>query len=318
MQQFLLKNLQTTWPSFRTEATDKVAHSLHTIVQRAMAMKTYTFSSKHGPISYLKSGPGRTGETIIMFHGYGVDKHTFYSTAFHLFRDYQIIIPDLPGFGESFSQTNLTYDFHNYGEWLEEWMLHLDTPKMHLMGNSLGGAMALITALRCPERTQSLTMANPAGIPLRGGFPSFYRDYLCGANLFMINNRNDFEYFLDRVFHNRPHIPWPVKETLFKNLKSKRQWNKKLLNDLVGPISEFNDPLLEEKTLIHRLEEISCKTFIVWGVEDTLFPYQTGYFMQERIKHSQLHLFRNVGHSPQVEIPRTFCKVYKKFLESLN
>ena len=307
--------LKEHWPVLKLKASGKLTNSVFTTMNKILKMEKEIFHTNHGPIEYLVSPPGRTGETIVYLHGFGDNKQSFLHAAIHLCRDYQIIIPDLPGFGRSFKNPDTTYHTENYQKWMAAWLDSLKINSAHIVGNSLGGLVSILVTLACPNKVLSLATLNSAGISLEG-YPSLYHEFTQGENIFLINNRRDFDHFLKRVFHKKVHIPWPIKETLYDYFLKNKEWHSKLIDNLTAGIDNLADDRVHDISIINRLNQIEAKTLLMWGRHDSLFPYQTAHVMKDQILGAQVHIFDNLGHAPQLESPRNFAKIYKNFLRS--
>lgn len=263
-------------------------------------------------MSYLFCDRGHP-ETLVFLHGFADSKDNFYDAAHFLVDRYNIICPDLPGFGKSDKRKDDTYSLANYGSWVCDFIEGLGLDDFHLAGNSLGGAVAAEVARRIPDKVKTLTLIDPAGIYYKGKH-SLHQELFDGNIIFDVRNRLEFEYFLDRVFYNRPLLPPPVKDFFYYEFHGHSLWHRKILDDLFQGLKSEDDPRLYEVALNNRLPEIRVPTLILWGDEDSLFPHETAYEVKKLIPSSRLHFFTDVGHSPQIEVPRRFARVLKKFL----
>ena len=262
-----------------------------------------------GYLEYLQIGNALDKPTLLFLHGFADSKDTFYDAAGHLAEDFNIIVPDLPGFGNSFQDPSRTYDLESYSQWIAEFCDGICLDNIHLVGNSLGGAIAMAFALRAPEKISNLCLIDPAGIFIKDK-PSLYYELFKGSSVFAVKTYEDHCKFMERVFHKSPIIPTPVREHLFRSFARHTEWYEKLILDLLGDISHDEDPRIQEKALNHRLQEISHKTLIMWGDKDSLFPFETGHYIANQIPGSKLHVFKNCGHSPQIESPKLFADTY--------
>ena len=221
MGQTVINALSSQYPTLFRGVTSTLSGSIYQAIHRVMGFKTKTHQTDHGPIEYLTTQPSKSKETIIFFHGFADSKHSFYGASLNLFRNYQIIIPDLPGFGKSFKQQSLTYDIESYCQWMVDWLKSLNIDKAHIVGNSLGGGIAISIAHMVPELVKSLTTINPAGVPLPG-YPSLYQELFEGKNIWVMENRKEFDSFIERAFYKKVFIPWAIREkTFFEFLDNK-------------------------------------------------------------------------------------------------
>ena len=148
-------------------------------------------------IEYLELSPEKK-ETLVFLHGFGDTKDSFLRSAVRLSRHYRVIIPDMPGFGETVRDYARTYTLENYSQWMAGFIRHFGE-KVHLAGNSLGGATALLVALEARDSLRSLTVIDPAGI-FDENIRCIYDMILEGHNIFSVRNRAEFERLLELVF----------------------------------------------------------------------------------------------------------------------
>lgn len=267
-------------------------------------------------IEYMICDQGRP-EKMIFLPGFADTKENFYNAAQFLVGDYDVMIPDLPGFGRSFKRKGETYSLANYGKWMLDFIESTGWTDFHLVGNSLGGAAAVQVALSIPDKVKSLTLVDCAGVVLKDR-PSIYQEFLADRNIFEITTPLQFDYFLNRVFHTPPVIPPFVWDHLYREFSKHSKWHKKVLTDLLEGIKTLDDPRVDHFTLNNRLKDIKVPTMIVWGDEDTFFPPETADFIHRQIPGSVLYLLADRGHGPQVEAPLQFAQLMKKWMRRQN
>lgn len=282
---------------------------------RMRLVKAEKFSSGgERPIDYLKVDQGKQ-QKLIFLPGFADTKENFFDAAQFLCNDFDMIIPDLPGFGQSFKHQDQAYTIKAYGDWMLAFVEHTGWEDFHLLGNSLGGAVGIELALRIPEKIRTLTLIDPAGVAL-AEHSSVYQEFIEGRNVFEIQTRERFEYFLQRVFHRPPLIPPFVRDHLFSEMASNSKWHRKILYDLLENVQNFDDPRVREVSLNAKISKITTPTLIVWGEEDSFFPADTGTYMQQRIEGSQLYILQGCGHIPQIEAPLQFARIFRRFVRN--
>lgn len=252
--------------------------------------------------------------TIIFLHGFSDRKENFYFAAKSLCKNYDIIIPDMPGFGNSTSENTFTYDLDSYVKWLGEFIEKNNFTNFHLIGNSLGGAVSAKLAIKYPNRIKSLSLVDPAGFYIAEKH-SVYSEALNGMNLFQIATPKQYDDFRGRIFHNKPKLPIFVKEFMIHSAANKQDWYGKIFNELanLSPVKE-GFKTIEELSLNSLCRKIKVPTKIFWGKYDTLFPCETAEFLSSKIENSQFYIFDNVGHCPHLESPREFSKKLGEFI----
>ena len=110
-------------------------------------------------ISTLTMGEG---PDVLLIHGLGATKASFFDTAAALARDYRVHCIDLPGFGFSSKPVTAPYDAKFFAHAVKGLMDELDIERAHFVGNSMGGKVALEVGLRWPERVAGLALLSPA------------------------------------------------------------------------------------------------------------------------------------------------------------
>ncbi|MDQ4095874.1 MAG: alpha/beta fold hydrolase [Actinomycetota bacterium] len=107
---------------------------------------------------YLEAGEGRP---MILLHGLGATNASMLPTFWEFASDHRVIAPDLPGFGES-AKPIRSYDAAFYAQWLQAFMDELEIADAVLVGNSMGGRVAIETALAAPERVDRVALLAPS------------------------------------------------------------------------------------------------------------------------------------------------------------
>ncbi len=266
------------------------------------------------PIEYFKIEQGKK-EKLIFLPGFADYKENFLDAAQFLVSDFDMVVVDLPGFGRSFKHPEDRYTLVQIARWMQDFIAELGWTDFHLLGNSLGGAVSIELALHIPEKIKSLTLIDTAGVTLPE-HSSVYHEFVQGRNVFEIQTRERFDYFLHRVFYRPPVIPLFVRDHLFLEMAKNSKWHRKILHDLLQNVKDFNDPRVKEVSLNEKISQIKMPTMIIWGAEDTFFPSQTAAYIQQRIPHAQLYVLPDLGHIPQIEAPVKFARMFRKFVRT--
>lgn len=266
-----------------------------TATQLAFQEKNVTvFGAK---IRYLEAGDAAK-PTVILLHGLGAQAESWAANIAPLSANYRVIAPDQIGFGKS-DKPFLKYRVGTYADFLDKFMAELKIEKAHLVGNSLGGWVAALTAIKYPNRVEKLILVDAAGItPPVIEFERIYqlnnstRDEI-RANLKLI--------FANPAFHN---------ETLVDQFMTQRVATNdgNTINSLIESIKR------KEDFLDARLGEIKKTTLIIWGKQDGLLPLADGEKFNKGIAGSELTIFENCGHVPQFEKAVDFNKAVLTFL----
>jgi pimeloyl-ACP methyl ester carboxylesterase len=116
-------------------------------------------ATRHARLSTLEAG---RGPAILAVHGLGGTKGSFLPTVVALSEGFRVIALDLPGFGDSDKPIGAAYDAPFFARTVIDLLDTLGLDRVHLIGNSLGGRVALEVGLRQPERVDRLALLAPS------------------------------------------------------------------------------------------------------------------------------------------------------------
>ena len=314
-----LGKLKTSLDSSSFDAKVKAGGSMYrTYIKAArhwLGAEVFEVELEAGPIHYWVADKGHP-ETILFLHGFADSKDGAYALAHHLIKDFNVIALDLPGFGDSFRHPELMYNSESYGKWLDEFINKSGIGAVHVVGNSLGGAMALKLALVRPDIVKSLSLLNTAAI-IDFNHESIYDEILLGINLFQVRTLDQFEEFWAKVFHRQPFLPPFVKEFLFHQFRENHDWYGQLVDQTFGGHTDKSDPEYFRLFMNEHLHKVNAPSLIIWGDRDKLFPVAYGRKGHALLKNSSFVLLNDVGHAPQVEAPQLVAKHMKTFIRNL-
>lgn len=269
---------------------------------------------KDGTISYWKTN-NPNPETVLFIHGFGDSKDGCYPFAMHLTRHFNMMAFDLPGFGSSFKDPELEYNFSSYARWMEEFLEAVNIGPVHLIGNSLGGAMAMKLAEIRPDFVKTLTLIDTAAV-IDDRYDSAYDDFIKGKVLFQVKSREDFDAFWKSVFHKPPLMPIFMKDHIYAQFRSNYDLYGRFILDTFRGIKSRIDPGLSTLFMNNALANMKMPIHIIWGDQDKLFPLSYGRRAHEIVKGSEFTVMKNIGHAPQVEAPHMTAKHVKRFIDA--
>lgn len=249
-------------------------------------------------IRYLEAGDA-TKPKVILLHGLGASAESWQFTVPALAATYHVIAPDQVGFGKS-DKPLLKYRVGTYADFLDKFMSELKIEKASLVGNSMGGWVAGLMAVKYPNRVEKIVLAGAAGIiPANVNTDTIYQ----------LNNstRDEIRANLKLIFAN-PLLQ--NNEALVDQFMTARITANDgyTINSLIESIRRREDFLND------RLGEIKKPTLIIWGKQDGLLPVSDATVFNKGIAGSQLIIFDNCGHVPQFEKAAEFNKAVLEFL----
>ena len=266
------------------------------LAQTAPVEKTTTiFGAK---IRYLEAGDA-TKPTVILLHGLGAQAESWQFNIASLAANFHVIAPDQIGFGKS-DKPLLKYRVGTYVDFLDKFMAELKIEKADLVGNSMGGWVAGLMAIKYPNRVGKIVLADAAGLAP----PTVDLD-----RIYQLNNstRDEIRANLKLIFatpalqNNGAFVDQFMTQRVTTN-------DGYTINSLIESIKR------KEDFLDTRLSEIKKPTLIIWGRQDGLLPLSDGEKFNKGIANSQLVVFDNCGHVPQVEKAADFNKKVLEFL----
>jgi abhydrolase domain-containing protein 6 len=251
-------------------------------------------------IVYLEGGKG---ETVVLLHGFGGNKDHW--TAFTKYlKGYHLIIPDVPGFGESSQVLTDNYSVENQVGRIDRFVEVLKFDKFHMAGNSLGGTLTATYGAKHPEKVLTLALLDPAGA-LSQKKSEFVIQLEKGNNLLLASNTEDYDNLMAFVFVKRPQIPASFKKIIAADLIAHTEFNKKIWNDA--------QPL--QFSLAPFLPLIQSPVLIIWGDQDKMLDVGGVAFLEKNLKNYRTVIMKDMGHAPMFERPEETAKVYVNFLK---
>jgi pimeloyl-ACP methyl ester carboxylesterase len=262
-------------------------------------MEFGTVETGIGKISTLTAGQG---DPVVCIHGLGATKASFLTTIAALSEDYRVIAIDLPGFGDSDKPIDADYDAPFFAEAVVGVLDALEIRKARLVGNSMGGRVAIETGLLYPDRVQSMVLLAPALAWLRD---RRWRWLLRGP--------------LPKLGLIQP-APRVITEPLVRGLVpgGREGWTAAGIDEFLrsfltprGRVAFYEsarniymDEPHGEQGLWTRMESLSPPALFVWGEQDTLVPIGFRKHV-DRVLPAAEHLELGCGHVPQMEEPET-------------
>ena len=267
-----------------------------TFAQTAPTEKTaMIFGAK---IRYLEAGDAAK-PTVILLHGLGAQAESWQFNIVPLAANYRVIALDQIGFGKS-DKPLLKYRVGTYVDFLDKFMAELKIERADLVGNSMGGWVAGLMAIKYPNRVGKIVLADAAGLAP----PTIDLD-----RIYQLNNstRDEIRANLKLIFATPA---FQNNELLVDQFMTQRVVTNDgyTINSLIESIKR------KEDFLDARLGEIKKPTLIIWGRQDGLLPLADGEKFNKGIAKSEFVVFDNCGHAPQFEKAADFNKKVLEFL----
>jgi abhydrolase domain-containing protein 6 len=254
-------------------------------------------------IVYLEGGKG---PTILLLHGYMGDKDNWVMLAPYLIKDYHVVIPDIPGYGESSMIEKDSYDLSNQMSRLHKFAQALELKKFHIAGNSMGGLFAGTYAVRYPDEIISVGLIDAGGVTsLRTSLVHKLAEK--GENPLLLKDSNDVPRLVALLCVNEPNLPYPIKKVMIKTALANRQFYEKERKEFVPDLY----------SLEKDLPKIKAPTLILWGDQDKVIDVSSVPVFEKGLINHKTVIIKDCGHVPMMEKPQETATQYIDFIKRI-
>jgi pimeloyl-ACP methyl ester carboxylesterase len=234
------------------------------------------------------------GEPLLLLHGLFGALSNFQHLIEYFKNHYKVVVPMLPLFELDLLHTSVGGLQKHVHKFIEA----RGYDQIHLLGNSLGGHVALVHVLKHPERIKSLILTGSSGL-FENGMGDTYP------------KRGDYEYIKKKT-----ELTFYDPATATKELVDEVY---AIVNNRIKAIKIISlAKSAIRNNLGDELQQIQQPTLLIWGNNDTITPPFVGKEFQRLIPHSELHFIDKCGHAPMMEVPDEFNKILHGFLTKLK
>lgn len=249
-----------------------------------------------------------SGDPILAVHGLGASLYSWRKLIGQL-PGHKLILIDLRGAGKSPKPHDKHYSIHDQANLIYEFILEHHLKNLTLMGNSYGGAVSLIVAIRLCEQNpgllSKLILIDSGGYnKLLPWYLKLMRTPVLGwLALHILSPRQSAKTVLKNGYYNRRLITEEQIANYAEPIGSPGG-RYALLQTAKGVIPK------DINNIIARYPSISVPTLILWGLDDRVIPLEIGNMLHAAIPGSRLETINECGHVPQEEKPaETICHI---------
>lgn len=262
----------------------------------------FTTASGHR-LHYLEHGQG---PAVVFLHGSGsgASGHSNFKGNYPWLAEqgYRVIVPDLIGYGYSDKPDDIDYPLDLFVDHVAQLLTALEIDSATLIGNSLGGAIAIKFTLDNPNRVDKLVLMAPGGIENQ---PDYF--HMPGMQV------------MKEVFTAGPMSPQRLEEFIRRGLVyDEAVVDQQLVDERWGVFQQQNTQVINTMSvpnMAERLGEISCPVQAFWGVNEQMMP-ETGIMtLAKGIADIRLTLVSQCGHWVMVEHQDMFNRAVLDFLQ---
>ena len=246
---------------------------------------------QHDKFKYIEEGEG---EPLVLLHGLFGALSNFKDLIEYFRHHYKVVVPILPLFDLDILHSTVG----GLAKFVNKFLEAKNYKEIHLLGNSLGGHVALIHVLKHPERIKSIILTGSSGLFENGMGDSYPK-------------RGDYDY-IKRKTELTFYDPKTATKELVDEVYSITNNRLKVIKIISLAKSAIRNNLGEE------LNQIKQPALLVWGNNDTITPPFVAREFNRLIPNSELYFIDRCGHAPMMEVPAEFNVILHKFLKKLN
>lgn len=237
--------------------------------------------------TYVDEG---SGQVLMLLHGLFGALSNWEGVVNQFKKEYRVVIPMLPIYEMPIKQAGL----EGLREFTEGFVDLMKLDNMIIMGNSLGGHVALLYTLHNPDKVARLVLTGSSGLfenAMGGSYPK----------------RGSYEYIRERVAYTFYDPAVASRELVDEVFETTKSIPKCMRIVAIAKSAQRNN-------LAADLPRIQVPTLLVWGLNDTITPPMVAYEFNRLIPHSQLRFIDKCCHAPMMEHPETFNQLVSSFL----
>jgi pimeloyl-ACP methyl ester carboxylesterase len=243
---------------------------------------------QEGGFRYIEKGEGTP---LILLHGLFGALSNFKQVVDHFSDRYKVLIPMLPLYELPVLETNAK----NLAKFLDKFIKFKGFESVYLLGNSLGGHVALIYTKKHPEVVKALILTASSGLYENAFGSSFPR-------------REDKEFIRQKVavtFYDPKNATDELVDECFQVVNDRNR----VLRILAIAKSAIRHNMSKD------LPDMKMPACLIWGKNDTITPPEVAEEFNEKLPDSNLYWIDECGHAPMMEHPETFNSILDNWLK---
>jgi 2-hydroxy-6-oxonona-2,4-dienedioate hydrolase len=245
------------------------------------------YIKKEGEFEYLEKGEGHV---LLVLHGLFGALSNFADVIDGFSKNYKVVVPIMPLYTNPLLKTSVG----GMATYIKDFMLFKGLNNVTLLGNSLGGHVALVCALDVPEKIHSLVLTGSSGLyenAFGGSFP----------------RREDKEYLRQKIavtFYDPTVATDDLVEEVYKIVNDR----SKLVRILAMAKSAIRHNMAKD------LDKFKMPTCLIWGQDDSITPPEVAEEFHKHLEDSELHWIEKCGHAAMMEHPKKFNEILNEWL----
>jgi pimeloyl-ACP methyl ester carboxylesterase len=259
------------------------------------------------------------GPDVLLLHGLGGTKASFFDTAAALSPHYRVHALDLPGFGSSSKPATASYDAPYFARSVLDVMDELEIDRAHVVGNSMGGRVALEIGLTAPERVSGLALLCPAVAWVKRDYHRFVR--LLRPEFGLLPHRFSREMVARQywsLFADRDLVDPSMGDIVVDEFQRIYGSAGARIAFLAAARNIYLDKPFGDGGFYPRLAELQPPAMFVWCRNDKLIPIGFRKHVAQALPSAEQIVLDSCGHVPQVERPEQTNGLLRRFFAGLD
>jgi 2-hydroxy-6-oxonona-2,4-dienedioate hydrolase len=244
-----------------------------------------------GKFKFIEVGEG---EPLILLHGLFGAMSNFIGIIEHFKHTHRVVVPILPLFELDILHTTVGGLEKHFSKFIEQ----RGYQNINLLGNSLGGHIALVHVLKSHDKIKSLILTGSSGLFENGMGDTYPR-------------RGDYEYIrkkTEMTFYDPNTATKELVDEVYQ-IVNERMKTLKVISLARSAI---------KNNLGDDLKKITLPTLLIWGNNDSITPPFVGREFNKLIPNSEIHFIDHCGHAPMMEVPQEFNIILEQFFQKLK
>lgn len=244
------------------------------------------------------------GPDVLLLHGLGGTRASLFETAATLSRSYRVHVPDLPGFGSSGKPRLGAYNAHWFAEIMLGLLDCLEVDRTHVVGNSMGGRIAIELGLVAPERIRGLGLLCPAVAWIKRGLHPIVR--LLRPEFGLLPHairRSTVASQFWSMFYDRDLVDPAVADLVVDEFQRIYHTAGARYALLASARNIYLEAPFGRSGFYRRLADLEAPALFVWGTHDRLVPAAFSRHVRQWLPQAEQVTIDRCGHVPQVERP---------------
>lgn len=246
---------------------------------------------REGEFQYIDEGQG---EVLLLLHGLFGALSNWNGVVDHFSKNYRVVIPLMPIYEMALHKAGVP----GLVNFVEDFVKFKNLRDLTLLGNSLGGHVALVYTLNNASKVKRLVLTGSSGLfedSMGGSFPK----------------RGNYEYVKERVEYTF-YSPATATKELVDEVFNITNSNAKCLRIIAIAKSAQRHNMAKDIT------NIKVPTLLIWGLNDTITPPLVAHEFNRLMENSELYFIDKCGHAPMMEHPERFNSILEKFLDKTS